>query len=171
MEINYLRYFGQSTASATLFYRQTDNAISRVRYLYDPVNNPGLMLNTFENMNKNSSLGIEASVRHSFTKWLQFDGNYSFFHYKIEGFTNNMPVNTSSMNHTFRANLTFRVSKNGTLTANAMYFSPSVSPQGTRCILQQWIKLPTSHFGQKGTISISMRNPFGKFRWEFTSET
>ena len=171
LEINYLRYFGQSTASATLFYRQTDNAISRVRYLYDPVNNPGLMLNTFENMNKNSSLGIEASVRHSFTKWLQFDGNYSFFHYKIEGFTNNMPVNTSSMNHTFRANLTFRVSKNGTLTANAMYFSPSVSPQGTRgAFYNNGLSYRHHILDRKGTISISMRNPFGKFRWEFTSE-
>jgi outer membrane cobalamin receptor len=170
VEFNYLRYFGQSTASANLFYRQTDNAISRVRRLYDPLSNNGVMLNTFENMNKQASLGVEASVRHSFTKWFQFDGNYSFFRYSIEGQTNNQPVNTSSINHSFRTNLVFRIGKNTTLSANAMYNSPSVTAQGKRgAFFNNGISVRQQVLDRRGTITLSARNPIGKFRWEFES--
>jgi outer membrane receptor protein involved in Fe transport len=170
IEINYLRYFGQSTASATLFYRQTDNAISRVRRLYNPLDDNGVMLNTFENMNKQASLGLEASIRHSLTKWFQIDGNYSFFQYSIEGQTNNQPVNTSSINHSFRTNLVFRIGKNITLSTNAMYNSPSVTAQGKRgAFFNNGISYRHQVLDRRGTITLSARNPVGKFRWEFES--
>ncbi len=171
LEINYLRYFGQSTASATVFYRQTENAIARVRRLYNPQDTNGVMLNTFENMNKQSSLGIEASIRHSLTNWLQVDGNYSFFHYNIEGQTNNQPINTSSINHSFRTNLVFRLGKNITLSANAMYNSPSVTAQGKRgAFFTNGISYRHQVLDRRGTITLSARNPVGKFRWEFESQ-
>lgn len=170
IEVNYLRYFGQSTANATLFYRQTDNAISWVRRLYDPVNSPGIMLTTFENMNEQSSLGIEVGVRHSFARWLQFDGNYSFYNFRITGKIDGMEVNNNSINHTFRANLTFKVGRNAGITVNGMYNSPSASAQGKRgAYFNNGVSYRHHIFDRRGTVSLSIRNPIGKMRWEFTS--
>ncbi len=168
IEGNYLRYFGQSTASGTLFYRQTNNAISWVRKLYQPDLNNGVMLMTFENVRKQASLGIEVSLRHSFTPWFQFDGNYSFYYFSVEGENVGEPVSRTSLNHSVRTNLTFRPARNTTINVFAMYNSPSVTTQGKRgAFFNNGFSVRQQVLNRKGTLTLSLRNPIGKFRWEF----
>ncbi|MDD2562620.1 MAG: outer membrane beta-barrel family protein [Salinivirgaceae bacterium] len=171
VEGNYLRYFGKSTAGATIFYRQTDNSISRVRRLYNTTENTGIMLNTFDNLNKQASLGIEANFRHSVTNWLQVDGNYSFFQYRLRGETNGENIDTESLNHNFRLNTIWRLGKNITLTGNGMYYSPSATAQGTRgSFFMTGFSYRHKVLDQRGTITLTVRNPIGKFKWDFKSK-
>ncbi|HON17998.1 MAG TPA: outer membrane beta-barrel family protein, partial [Salinivirgaceae bacterium] len=165
LELNYLRYFGQSTASGTVFYRQTDNSISSIQKLYD---NTGIIMMTFDNIRKQASLGVEISLRHSFTQWFQFDGNYSFFYSSISGEALGETVNNDSYNHSVRANLNFRVSRNTSVSGFVMYNSPSVTAQGKRgAFYNNGLSVRQQVLDRKGTITLSVRNPIGKFRWEF----
>ena len=172
IEANYLRYFGKSTAGGTVFYRQTDNSISRVRRLYDTTDVNGIMLTTFDNMNKEASFGIEANIRYSITKWWQVDGNYSFFQYRLQGETNGENVDTESLNHNFRLNNMWRIGANISISAYGMYYSPSATAQGTRGgFFRSGFSYRHKVLNQQGTVTLSVRNPFGKFKWEFESKS
>lgn len=169
-EFNYLRYFNQSSLSGTAFYRQTDNSISRVSRMYNPESNDMIMLTTFDNLGKQSSLGIELSFRHSLFKWWQIDGFYSFYRFNTEGELNGRPYNNTSNNQMFRVNSVFRITPNIDITAYGMYMTPSVTAQGKRGdFFNNGVSYRHHLFEKRGTFTVSVRNPVGKMRWEFWS--
>ncbi len=167
LEMNYLKYFGQSFFSTSVFYRQTDNNIGRVQKVMDD----NTVLLTFDNINKETSLGAEVSGRHKFGKWLSANVSYSFFRYTIDGEIEGENIDNESLNHKVRGTANVRFTKNANLQMFGMYYSPSVTSQGRRDGFY-FTGFGYKHlfFDRKLTLSLRVRNPFGNFKWDFTSE-
>ncbi|MFO7863536.1 MAG: TonB-dependent receptor [Salinivirgaceae bacterium] len=166
IELNYLKYIGKAFVNASVYYRQTDNKISRVQ---DILNNNTILL-TFDNVDKESSLGAEISGRNKFTKWLSINASYSFFRYTIDAVDNGLTESYESFNHKVNGNANISFSRNASLQMFAMYYSPTVTSQGER------EGFYFTGFGYKHmildrrlTVSARVRNPFGNFEWNFTS--
>jgi outer membrane cobalamin receptor len=166
VEVNYLKYFENSFLNVTTFYRQTDNNIGRINV---PLEGDTTLL-TFENINRESSLGIEVSARHKFKKWVSLNASYSFFRYTIDGEALGEDLSNESMNHKIRANADIKIGRNIRLSAFGMYFSPSATSQGEReSFYFTGFGYKHTFFDQKLTLSARIRNPFGNFQWKFTS--
>jgi len=167
LEMNYLKYFKQSFFNATVFYRQTDNNIGRIQKAI----NDNMVLLTFENINKETSLGAEFSGRHKFGKWLSANLSYSFFRYTIDGETSGEDLSNESVNHKVRGNANVRFGPNSNLQMFGMYYSPSVTSQGERDgFFFTGFGYKHLLLDRKLTLSLRVRNPFGNFKWRFTSE-
>ena len=167
VEMNYLKYFENSFLNFTTFYRQTDNNIERVQNLDDD----GIFVMTFQNITKETSLGIEVSARHQFKKWVSLNASYSFFRYTVDGEYNGEDLSNESMNHKVRGNADVKIGQNIRLSAFGMYYSPSVTSQGRRDgFFFTGFGYKHTFFDQKLTLSARIRNPFGNFQWKFTSE-
>lgn len=167
-ELNYLRYFNKSFISLTLFSRITNNNIGRIQ---QPIDENTLLL-TFENINKETSTGMELSGRHQIVKWFQVNANYSFFRYTITGTAQNgQELDNESINHKLRFNGTLRFGPNSSASLFAMFFSPTVTSQGERDGFY-FTGMGYKHlfFDKRLTVSARVRNPFGNFQWKFSSE-
>ena len=172
LEFNYLRYFGQTTVGGTVFYRQTNDNISRITRLYEPGGTT--LLSTYENLNQNSSLGLEANFRHTLNKWCTLDGIYSFYRFHTWGELNGLDFDKESFNHSFRVNAGFRVTPVISISANGMYNTPSVTAQGKRGgFVNTGLSYRHQMLDRRATFTVSVRNPISPIipvRMEFWSE-
>lgn len=165
-ETNYLKYIGKAFINTTVFYRQTDNNIGRVQ----KINDENMNVMTFDNINKESSLGVEVSARNKFTKWLSINASYSFFKYNVEGNIDGVDLSNQSLNHKINGNANINIGRNASLQMFGMYYSPSVTSQGEREAFY-FTGLGYKHlfFDKRLTLTARVRNPLGNFKWEFTT--
>lgn len=131
LEFNYLRNFsGNSYISAELFYRNTDDKITRFTSVLDD----GTFVNTVKNADNDYSVGGEIMANFNITKWLLVNASYSLYDYGITTTDEDTGEETTrtSITQNARLNLTADVLKNGKLQFSNMYRGPSASVQGDR---------------------------------------
>ena len=91
LELSYLKTFkGNNTILASLYYKYTDNLITR--YLaqeLDPVSGQTELINSYINANSSYSTGAEATAINYLTKWWDISTNINVY---------NSKVNTSNVN-------------------------------------------------------------------------
>ncbi len=80
-ELGHLISFKSSSFNTTLFYRQTDNMITRVMNLLDS----GRTYTTYQNLDKGSSFGLELIYSQGIFKWWKINSNFSLFGTKYYG--------------------------------------------------------------------------------------
>lgn len=89
-ELSYINYFKFATITPSIFYRKTDDEISRYRIVTDS----NVSITTFENLNSSKSYGIDFIVNSQILKWWNVNGNLSFYRSEVnasnisEGLTN-----------------------------------------------------------------------------------
>lgn len=169
LELNYLKYIDKAFINTSIFYRQTDNNIGRVQKVIQE-DSTQMTLMTFDNINKESSLGMEVSARNKFTKWLSINASYSFFRYEIKGEVDGENLSNNSLNHKLNGNANISIGKNSSIQLYAMYFAPSATSQGKREAFY-FTGLGYKHlfFDKRLTLTARVRNPLGNFKWEFTT--
>ncbi len=138
-EVGYMKRFGDQAISLEAYYKMTDNKIERVKYVWEAEDN--VMMSTFENVGKDYSLGIEATLNLSYSSWLKNDLIGNLYHYKEEGdFTitdssgeeDYEDFSTNSFNWSLRNNSTFIFDKDTRLQITANYQSETTWAQGKR---------------------------------------
>ena len=121
MEMSYLKTFkGNNTLLASLYYRHTNNLITR--YLTnetDPVNNQKILVNTYINANSSYSAGAEVTAMNTITKWWNMSTNVNIYNSKIN--TDNVAQSQDALwswfgklNNTFKLPANFEVQLTGT---------------------------------------------------------
>ncbi|NIG57449.1 outer membrane beta-barrel family protein [Chitinophaga sp. Cy-1792] len=85
VELSYLKTFkGNSTFMATLYYKYTNNLITRyIQKEFNPVTNDSLLINTYINANNSYSAGAELTATTSITKWWNLAANVNIYNSKI----------------------------------------------------------------------------------------
>jgi outer membrane receptor protein involved in Fe transport len=126
LELDYFRYLKSGTMSATLFYRNTTNVISRTTY----VDANGASISTWDNLNSNNAYGLELVFNTKFFNMWQFNSGANFGYSKISGELDNRPVNRGSLSWSLRANNSFQVTETTALQFNARYVGPRLPAQG-----------------------------------------
>ena len=162
-----MQRFGTSFISGELFYRSTNNLISRIQELRD-----GIVYMTSTNVNRDFSMGTEIMGNFNLAKWFLLNTSLSVFNYRLEGELNGQSIDRESTNYSLRMNATFSIADNSRLQLTGFYRGPSVSPQGEMSSMfftnmsyrQEMLK-------KKLTATLSIRDIFGTGRFEGTTTT
>jgi iron complex outermembrane recepter protein len=151
-EITHLFFKKDFSLNSTLFYRNIQNSVARVRQIVGG----DTTLTTFQNLNQNNSYGIEMIASHRLAKWLRANGNVSVFQSDLQGQTQAGEFQKSNLSLTARLNFQVRASKNLAIQFSNNYRSPLLTPQGTVSTIYT-ADLGTKYDAWKGKVSINLR--------------
>lgn len=108
------------------YYRVTAGKITETQTLLEN----GIMLNTYENLTSDYSLGAELMINTEITKWFELNLVGNLYNYRLDGYIDDQNVDQSSTNWNSRFNGTFRLPQQFRLQLTSQYNGPSVTAQG-----------------------------------------
>lgn len=165
-ELAYHKRLNKSFVSFETFYRVSNNKITRIRTL----NEDGIFIHTYQNMNSDYSLGIEAMLNADFTSWFNLNTSVSVYDYRLDGEIEGEDISTSSTNWTGRLNLSFKMPKEFRAQLTGMYRGPSVTAQGRReGNFTVNAALRKDFFNKRFSATLSARDIFATNRREMES--
>jgi outer membrane receptor protein involved in Fe transport len=162
LELGYSKLFGRSAITSSVFYRNTQDAISD----YTIVRDDGVTETTWRNLAKNVSYGLELTASSPIFEWFRANASFTYFRNKFEGFE----LSNEDYSWMTRLNTTISPAKDFNFQVNMNYNAPGFSLQGkTR---EQF----TADFAMRkdfmnGQLSLTFRvsDVFNTRKWE--SET
>ncbi|WP_430810065.1 TonB-dependent receptor domain-containing protein [Carboxylicivirga sp. 1411-1] len=126
-ELGYLKEWKKTQLSLEGYYRITHDKIQSIRMPYE--GDAEVFLRTYDNIGSDYSLGLEAMLNLSLTKWWDMNLMGNLYDYRIEARYENV-ADRSSFNWSGRMNNSFALRKNLKLQIDGNYDSPSVTAQG-----------------------------------------
>ncbi|MFO7526406.1 MAG: TonB-dependent receptor [Ignavibacteriaceae bacterium] len=123
LELGYSKLFGRSAVTSSIFYRNTQDAITR----YIIVREDGVTESTWRNLAKNISYGLELTATVPAFDWLRTNASFTYFRNEFEGFN----LQSNDYSWLGKLNTTFMPSKDFNFQVNINYNAPSVYLQGS----------------------------------------
>ncbi|GAA4468395.1 outer membrane beta-barrel family protein [Nibrella saemangeumensis] len=166
-ELSHLWYGKTTSLTSSLFFRQTNNSITRYRTLRPD----GVTEQTSLNLNRAQNYGVEIVLSQEILKWWKVNGNFTFFQANIQPGPG-VPEALSRTNQSWTARLNSSLSpRKGTdMQVAVNYRSPFIVAQGT---IQGFFNVD---FGVKqevlkgrGTVNFRISDIFNTL--QFRSET
>ncbi|MFY0254080.1 outer membrane beta-barrel protein [Chitinophaga sp. 30R24] len=154
LEMSYLKTFkGNNTFLASLYYRHTNNLITR--YLTketDPVNGQDMLVNTYINANSSYSAGLELTAMYNLAKWWNVSANANIYNSKIN--TNNIAQSQDALWSWFgKLNNTFKLPANFELQLTGTYQSKTNLPVSDNKNVQAGPPMQQSQNASQGYIA------------------
>ena len=174
VELNYLKTWDNHAISAGLYYRFSDNAIERVRYLDDNV-----MYSTFENVSRRQSAGLEVVAKNKVTKWLNLTTTVNcyyaamdsvFYDTNLDGALDLLYPFQQSFSWNARLMANFLIPMGWSAQLTGMYRSADVVAQGkmnSQYVVDLGVR--KSFLDRKLNLSISIRDLLNSRRWASTT--
>lgn len=122
LEFGYSKLFGKSALTSSLFYRNTQDAITR----YTIIREDGVTESTWRNLAKNISYGIELTAAVPALTWLRTNASFTYFKNEFEGFD----LLSEEYSWLGKLSTTFIPAKDFNLQVNINYNAPGFSIQG-----------------------------------------
>lgn len=166
-ELSYQKAIKQSFFSIEGYYRSTTNVVSRIQSL----DSNGVMLMTFENLDKEISAGIELMLNLRLVKWMDLNISSDYYNYRLLSSKSSLgEVNTTSNNFDIRGNINLLASKTTRFQMNAFYGGPSVTAQGKRSAnFMASASVRQDLFKKRLSISLRVNDIFKTMKFEFTT--
>lgn len=165
-ELSLMKKWGMSFVSVETFYRSTENLITRILVPLEG----GIVLHTFDNLNRDHSLGGEVMLNYEVNSWLNFNLSASVYNYRLEGLVDNQQVDRESTNWRSRLNTNIKFTRQTRLQLNGGYSGPSVTAQGeSKGMLFTSAALRHDFKGNKFSAIAQIRDIFGTARHDFTA--
>ena len=165
-EIGYQKEFDRNSISVEAYYRSTENRIERVRSVYQE----NIMLQTFENVGTDYSLGTELMLNLTPFEWWETSLTGNFYEYRVKGQLNDVDFNRHSFTWSMRWGQIFNITDNTRLQLNPFYQSPEVEAQEKEeGFFAIHGALRQSFMNNKLNLTLQVRDIFGTARFE--SET
>lgn len=174
VELNYLKTWDNHAISAGLYYRFSDNAIERVRYLDDNV-----MYSTFENVSRRQSAGLEVVAKNKVTKWLNLTTTVNcyyaamdsvFYDTDLDGELDLLYPFQQSFSWNARLMANFLIPMGWSAQLTGMYRSADVVAQGkmnSQYVIDLGVR--KSFLDRKLNLAISVRDLLNSRRWASTT--
>ncbi len=124
-EIGYQKEFNRNSFSLEAYHRSTSNRIERIRSVYQE----NIMLQTFENVGTDYSLGAELMLNMNLTRWWETSLTGNFYDYRVNGQLNQVDFDKHSFTWSLRWSQVFNLAQNTRLQINPFYHSPEVEAQ------------------------------------------
>ncbi|MGN7987666.1 TonB-dependent receptor domain-containing protein [Pedobacter sp. 22226] len=166
-ELGYSKYWKKVTLTSSLYFRQTNDVIQRVRST--PVN--GIITSTPQNLSHQINSGVELIGRFDLIKALNFTTNVNLYQAKFAG-DERFDI-ASSSGFSWNANVTgnLTVVKNLSLQVRGDYRAPEVMAQGKRNAMYGIDGGAKYDFpNKKASLSFNVRDVFNTRRWSMTTE-
>jgi len=165
-ELSAMKKWGMTFLSLEAYYRNTENLITRI---LTPLAD-GVVLHTFDNINQDHSLGLEAMLNYELNDRFNFNLSGSVFNYRLEGMVNGETVDRESNNWRSRLNMNAKFLKRTRLQLSLGYYGPSVTAQGTsEGMFTSSLALRQDLMKNKVTAILQVRDIFGTMRHDFTA--
>ena len=158
---------GGISASVELYHRLTHNKIEHVRSVYDE----NVTLTTIENVGKERSTGAELLLTFDpVGDWnVNLIGNA--YDYRVEGTLFDEPFSAQSFNWSARMNNTASLGPTTQVQLNAIWNSPTVSPQGRReGFFSMDVALRQDFWNRQLALILQVENVLNTARHESASE-
>jgi ferric enterobactin receptor len=154
LEMSYLKTFkGNNTFLASVYYRHTDNLITR--YLTketDPVNGQELLVNTYINANSSYAAGMELTSMNTLTKWWTMSTNVNIYNSKIN--TDNVTRSQDALWSWFgKINNSFKLPANFEIQLTGTYQSKTNLPVNENKNVQSGPPMQQSQNASQGYIA------------------
>lgn len=122
LELGYSKLFDKTALTSSLFYKNTNNAITN----YTIAREDGVTETTWRNLAKNISYGLELTASSPIFDWFRANGSFTYFKTEFEGF------NSISSDYSWlgKLNTAFTLSKDFNFQINFNYNAPNITPQG-----------------------------------------
>jgi outer membrane receptor protein involved in Fe transport len=118
--------FGKNFVSLDAFYKRTTDKIERIQTVYEG----NVILNTYENVGTDQSMGIEAMSNLNIFEWWMMNISGRLYYYQVAGELYGENFDESSYNYSTRMRNTF-VLKDTRIQVGLSYRSKSATAQGT----------------------------------------
>ncbi len=161
-EIGHIKYFERGTLSSSLYYRDTEGKIDRIRSV-DPAT--GLATTLPENLNSERAYGVEFTSGLTPYKWWKLDFNFNFFHSDIDG--SNILETYKATTYSWFTRLTSRFTLANSLDAQVRgnYEAPQKTAQGERKALYYMdLSFSKDVLNGRGTINLNVLDVFNSRR-------
>ncbi|GAB3268957.1 outer membrane beta-barrel family protein [Larkinella harenae] len=163
-EISHLLYGKSTTLTSSLFYRQTNNEVTR----YQTLRPDGITEQTFLNLNRSQNYGLEVVVTQDITRWWKVNGNFSFFQRSIQA-SADVPGILTRSNRSWTTRITSNMNpKKGTDIQVALnYRSPFIVAQGTiKGFFNVDLGVKQNVLKGRGTINLRISDIFNTLQFQ-----
>ena len=167
-ELSYNIFFKRNTITTSVYWRNTDNAISSIQ----SVDENGVNNTTYGNVAKNNTYGFSTFGSFQITKKWRIGGNFNVFY---SSFDSPAEENENAdFAFSFNLNTSYKFPWGLSIQGFGFYRSPRVQLQGTRGAFNMYsIGLRKALFKDKGGITLGMNNlfrPRTRIKSEFSDE-
>ncbi len=125
-EIAYLKKWDKAFVNFEGYYRITHNKTEWIRSVYE--NN--IIMRSPENVGKDYSLGLDATLSFDIFPWWRADWSTSMYNYQMKGTYGSQSFDTSDFMWNTRINTTVKLNKSTQIQLFSRYNSKRVTPQG-----------------------------------------
>jgi len=166
-EVEYSRYIGKISVTATGYARLTTDYIQR----YRQVTPDGVTTTTFENLSSARNYGLEFILNGSPYKWWNFTFSSNMFRNELDATNLEDNLSSASFSISGRVFTTFKLPFKTDLQLTYFYRAPMKLPQGTMKDMQMMsVALSKKVLKDKGTVSARLSDPFNVQRFGFEFE-
>lgn len=172
LELGYLRYWGQASLNATVFYRHTTDGIERFRQATDVVNDKGEpgTETTFINLSNNRSYGFEFSTNSPITNWWRVNASWSGYRTELSTTQNDTELSNAQFNWGAKLNSNMKVWKDLDIQLSGSYRAPRADIQGRmEQMFSADLGMKKDVLNKKGTVSLRVSDLFNTRRFDFLS--
>ncbi|MBC7425451.1 MAG: TonB-dependent receptor, partial [Bacteroidia bacterium] len=127
LELSAGKNYKQQNYSATAYFRQTTNAITRVR----TIDSAGISLITPYNLGFSQNVGIELVARNQITKWWNVTSNLNIYRYLLSGTVQSNEYSGSNISYFAKIISNITINPGYSIQTSFNYNGPSLIPQGT----------------------------------------
>lgn len=164
-EFGYSTFFKSGAAvNASLYWRQTNNAIQSLSTPYSGTNadSAGRVTTTFGNVGQESFYGLSLSGSTKFLKNGKVSSNVNFFYASIQG--GEQLQSNSGIVYNTNLNVSYNFDKGFSAQMAGDYNSSQVTLQGKILPLATYnFAIRKEVLNKKGNISLSVNNPFNNY--------
>jgi len=167
-EANYTRTLKKGSVTFGTFYRRIHDNINRT-LLKDPLDINKIIL-TFDNTKNTDAYGVEISNNYRFTKWWRFNSSFDLYSQKENGIISGEAIEVTNTTWNFRANNSFKATKNLRFQLFGMYRGANKNLQFN--IKPMWkidFGARLNIFKGKGSLSARFNDVFNSMHFGFNS--
>ncbi len=175
IELNHIKYWDKVTLTSSIYYRNTNEKVDRIRRLEELIENGDtstVMVTQPENLNEENAYGFELTFNAKPYKWWNLDGNFNFYRSIINGTNIGQELTADNISWFARLTSRFTIRKNTDIQIRLNYRAPRITTQGSSKAMYH-VDLGVSHdiFKNKGTLTLSVSDVFNSRRWNYETIT
>ena len=166
-ELSYLWNGKTTSITSSLFFRQTNNDITRYRTLRPD----GITEQTYLNLNRSQNYGLEVVLDQELTRWWKINANATFFQRTIQGNADTPDLLTrTNKSWTGRIMSNFRPTRGTAIQVAFNYRSPFIVAQGTISHFTNLdIGVKQDIMKGRGTLSLRVSDIFNTLQFQIDS--
>ncbi len=166
-ELSHLWYGKATSLTSTAFYRATTDNVTRYRRLRDD----GVTEQTYLNLARSYSYGMEFVVNQDITSWWKANGNFSYYIATIKGDPGVPDVLTqTNRSWTARVNSNMTIAKGFDSQVSVNYRSPFIIPQGEiQSFFNVDVGVKKEVLKGRGAISLRVSDIFNTLRFRINT--